>query len=188
MIKIGITGMLASGKSTVAKLISKRKYQIFNADNVVNKLYEEEFFKKKLKKIFKLKNTIGLKNQIRKLVKISKIDLSKLENFIHPKVREKMMAFTKLNRKSKLLVYEIPLLFESNLKRYFDKIIFVGAKKNIRLRRFTSKNKSEQLFLNLDKRQIKPSTKIKLSDYVIYNNLSLKNLESKVKFIINKYE
>ena len=99
-----------------------------------------------------------------------------------------MMAFTKLNRKSKLLVYEIPLLFESNLKRYFDKIIYVGAKKNIRLRRFTSKNKSEQLFLNLDKRQIKPSTKIKLSDYVIYNNLTLKKLKNKVKFIINKYE
>ena len=93
-----------------------------------------------------------------------------------------------LKKRKKLLFLEIPLLLESKLNNYFDKIIFVGAKKNIRLRRFTSKNKSEQLFLNLDKRQIKPSTKIKLSDYVIYDNLSLKNLESKVKFIINKYE
>ena len=188
MIKIGITGMLASGKSTVAKLISQRKHHIFSADNVVNKLYEEYSFKQKLKKKFKLKNTIGIKNQIRKLVKNSKINITKLESLIHPNVREKMKIFTKLNKKNKLLVYEIPLLFESNLQKHFDKIIFVGAKKDIRLKRFTSKNKDKQLFLNLDKRQIKPNKKIRLSDYVIYNNLTLKKLKNKVKFIINKYE
>ena len=44
MIKIGITGSLASGKSTVAKLMSKKKYPIFDADKVVTNLYKRNYF------------------------------------------------------------------------------------------------------------------------------------------------
>ncbi len=44
MIKIGITGSLASGKSTVAKLISRNKYPVFDADNTVKNLYKKKIF------------------------------------------------------------------------------------------------------------------------------------------------
>ena len=44
MIKIGITGSLASGKSTVARLISRNKYPIFSADNTVKTLYKKMYF------------------------------------------------------------------------------------------------------------------------------------------------
>ena len=50
MIKIGITGSLASGKSTVVKLMSKRKYPIFNADKEVAILYKKKVFINKIKK------------------------------------------------------------------------------------------------------------------------------------------
>ena len=52
MIKIGITGSLASGKSTVAKLMSKKKYPIFDADRVVANLYKRRNFLIKVKKSF----------------------------------------------------------------------------------------------------------------------------------------
>ena len=58
MIKIGITGSLASGKSTVAKLISRNKYPIFNADNVVKTLYKKKIFTKKIQKKFHFKKPI----------------------------------------------------------------------------------------------------------------------------------
>ena len=44
MIKIGITGSLASGKSTVAQLMSRKKYAIFSADNTVKNLYKKKNF------------------------------------------------------------------------------------------------------------------------------------------------
>ena len=50
MIKIGITGSLASGKSTVAKLISRNRYPIFSADEVVKALYKKRDFTNKVKK------------------------------------------------------------------------------------------------------------------------------------------
>ena len=55
MLKIGITGSLASGKSTVAKILSRGKYPLFSADKVVKELYSNKKFIKKITKIFNLK-------------------------------------------------------------------------------------------------------------------------------------
>ena len=51
MIKIGITGSLGSGKSTVSKLISEKKYPLFSADKAVKEVYKTFIFKKKIKNI-----------------------------------------------------------------------------------------------------------------------------------------
>ena len=56
--KIGITGSLASGKSSVAKILSKNKKLLFSADKVVKNLYSDNQFKTKIKKKFKIKNKI----------------------------------------------------------------------------------------------------------------------------------
>lgn len=184
MIKIGITGSLASGKSTVAKLISRNRYPIFSADEVVKALYKKRDFTNKVKKKFNFKNTKNLKKKIKNQIKIDKRALKELELIIHPLVRRKMKDFMKKKRNFKIGVFEIPLLIESKLMKYFDSIIFVGAKRNIRLRRYKG---NKEIFTTLDKRQIIPSKKIKISDHVIYNNLSTKNLKKRVKFLMNKY-
>ena len=54
MIKIGITGSLASGKSTASKMISKRKGLLFSADKTVKRLYKKTEVKKKILRIFNL--------------------------------------------------------------------------------------------------------------------------------------
>ena len=95
MIKIGITGSLASGKSTVARLISRNKYPIFNADNVVKTLYKKRIFTKRIQKKFHFKNTRNLKNKIKNLIKKDKKILKKLEMILHPLVRKEMRAFIK---------------------------------------------------------------------------------------------
>ena len=184
MIKIGITGSLASGKSTVAKLISRNRYPIFSADEVVKALYKKRDFTNKVKKKFNFKNTKNLKKKIKNQIKIDKRALKELELIINPLVRRKMKDFMKKKRNFKIGVFEIPLLIESKLMKYFDSIIFVGAKRNIRLRRYKG---NKEIFTTLDKRQIIPSKKIKISDHVIYNNLSTKNLKKRVKFLMNKY-
>ena len=70
MIKIGITGSLASGKSTVAKLISKGgRYPVFNADNSVARLYKKINFIRKIKKNFNIKNSKNIKKKNKKSCK-----------------------------------------------------------------------------------------------------------------------
>jgi len=181
MIKIGITGSLASGKSTVAKLISRNKHPIFNADNAVKTLYKKKIFTKKIQKQFHFKNTRNLKNKIKILIKKDKKILKKLEMILHPLVRKEMRAFIKRKKNNKITIFEIPLLIETKLTRYFDFVVFVGAKKNIRLRRYVAKGGNKKIFTILEKRQKKPSKKIKISDYVIYNNKSIKSLKKNIK-------
>ena len=186
MIKIGITGSLASGKSTVARLISKGRYPVFNADAAVAHLYKKNFFIKKIKKKFNIKNSTYVKKKIKNLVKKDKKNLKKLELIIHPLVRKEMRALMRLKKNKKILIFDIPLLIESKLMKYFDVIVFVGAKKNLRLKRYLFNKGNKKIFTILDKRQIKPSKKIKISDHVIYNNSSLKALKKNVKFLMNK--
>ena len=181
MIKIGITGSLSSGKSTVAKLISRNKYPIFSADNAVKTLYKKRIFTKKIQKQFHFKNARNLKNKIKNLIKKDKKILKKLEMILHPLVRKEMGEFIKKKKNNKITIFEIPLLIESKLTRYFDFVVFVGAKKNIRLRRYVVKGGNKKIFTILEKRQKKPSKKIKISDYVIYNNKSIKSLKKNIK-------
>ena len=93
-----------------------------------------------------------------------------------------------IKKKKKFLFLEIPLLIESKLNKCFDKIIFVNTKKKIRLKRYLNKNGNKKTFNLLDKRQISPTIKKKLSDFTINNNNSLATLKKNVKNLIKNYE
>ena len=92
---IGITGSIASGKSTVAHLRARKKYPLFSADNIVSNLYKKKNFNKILVKKFKLNSKERIKNQIKLILKNNKDNLYKLESIIHPFVRKEMIKFIK---------------------------------------------------------------------------------------------
>ena len=128
-----------------------------------------------------MKNTKNFKKKIKNIIKKDKKALKKLEQIIHPLVRSEMRAFIKEKKNIKIKIFEIPLLIESKLTKYFDVILFVGAKKNIRLKRYVAKGGDKKIFTVLEERQNKPNKKIKISDHVIYNNKSIKNLKKNVR-------
>ena len=134
MIKIGITGSIASGKTTASKIISKGRGPIFSADKVVQELYQTRRFKNLIYKTFKINNKNQTKKYLRKFIFENKNNLKKLEKIIHPLVRKQMIRFTLQNKHKKKLFYEIPLLIESKLTNYFNVIILIKSKKSIRLR------------------------------------------------------
>ncbi len=186
MIKIGITGSLASGKTTVAKIISSNKYPLFDADKSVKKIYQSNVFKAKVFKKFKLKNRSNIKNDLKKKIFENSKFLTELEKIIHPLVRKDIESFSSKNKKKHFLFFEIPLLIESKLMKNYDKIIFVNSKKKLRLKRFLKRGKSKKIFKILDKRQLPPAKKIKFCDYVINNNGTLNKLKRQIKSIKNK--
>ena len=186
MIKIGITGSLASGKSTVAKIISSKKHPLFDADKVVKKIYKTNIFKKKVLKKFHFDNKKNIKNDIKKIILTNRKFLNDLEKIIHPLVRQEIKSFSKKNKRNKFLIFEIPLLIESKLMKHYDKIIFVNSRRKIRLKRYLKKGNNKMIFDLLNKRQLPPTKKIKFCDYVINNNGSLKLLKKNIKNIIKK--
>ena len=99
-----------------------------------------------------------------------------------------MKKFTLKNKNKKILFYEIPLLIESKLMRFFDVIIFIKSKKLLRLKRFKLKNGSKILFDFFNSQQIKDREKVKFCDHVVVNEKNLKILKKNLSFIISKYE
>ena len=188
MIKIGITGTLASGKTTAGQILSYKRGPLFSADNAVKNIYKDKYFKKIISKKFDIKNNNLIKKSLKKLILSDKKNLTKLEKIIHPQVRNQMKKFTIKNKKSKFLFYEIPLLIESKLMKYFNIIIYIKAKKSIRAKRFKAKQGDKSLFNLLDKKQLKDRKKIKFCDYVVVNEKNLRILKRNLLDIISNHE
>ncbi len=188
MKKIGITGSLASGKTTASKYLSSKKGPLFSADDVVKNLYKKKGFQSSIAKKFNLKNISNLKENLKKKIFENTSNIKKLEKIIHPLVRKKMKNFIKKNKKRKFIFLEIPLLVESKLMSNFDIIFFIKAKKNIRLRRFCSKGGNKKLFHILNKKQFSDTRKAKYCDYTVVNEKNFKILRRNLLGILKRYE
>tara|TARA_A100000164_G_scaffold381464_1_gene433223 strand:+ start:1621 stop:2187 length:567 start_codon:yes stop_codon:yes gene_type:complete len=188
MIKIGITGSLASGKTTASKIISKNKGPLFSADKAVKKLYSNKVLRKTIAKKLNLKSLRNLKKEVKNSIYNKKSSIKKLEKIIHPKVRKEMFRFFKKNKEKKYIFCEVPLLIENKLSKYFDVVIFIRSEKNLRLRRYVSKGGSPNLFYLLNTHQLKDKKKFKFCDHIVVNNKSLIILKRKLLNIMKKYE
>ena len=99
-----------------------------------------------------------------------------------------MFIFLRKNKKKKLLLFEIPLLIESKLTKYFDVLIFIRSKQKLRLKRYKIKNGNVKLFSILDQHQLKDTRKMKFCDHIVVNNKSLTVLKKNLFNIMKLYE
>ena len=151
MIKLAVTGLISSGKTTATNIISKLGIPKFCADQTVKNVYLHNLnFKRKLFKLVpQLKNKKFLKKETTKIAYKNKSFLKELEKIIHPLVRKKMIKFIYTNDryKIKIIVLDIPLLIENKLQKYFDKIILINCSRNLRKKRFTKKVKNKTFLI-----------------------------------------
>ena len=80
MIKIGITGSIASGKTTASKILSYRRGPLFSADEVVKRIYKNNNFKRILIKELKIEKKSSLKDALKKKILKNKKNIKKLRN------------------------------------------------------------------------------------------------------------
>lgn len=176
MLKIGITGNIASGKSLFEKYLKSFGYKVLCLDYVTAFLYEnssvlQEFLLKKF-------NTISRK-EISKIVFKDPLLKKELENFIYPLILDEMNKFFVENSLESVLFVSAALLFESGFNKYFDKIIFIKADEKIRQKRLMERNNlsSEEADLRI-KSQITETQKIPKCDFIIDNSGSKEALQT----------
>lgn len=179
MIKFALCGNIASGKSTVQKLLENQGYRVLDTDKVAHELLtvnNSELFLE-FKKFDVFENGEFSREKLGKLVFANKEIKQKLENILHPQIREKIKEFFEQNQNEKCLFVGIPLLFEANMTDLFDKIIFIYADDDIRLKRLLLRNgySVEYAKARLNS-QMRQEEKTQKSDYVIYNNGSIEEL------------
>ena len=188
MILIGLTGTIGSGKTFALNFFKSKKITVFSADEEVKKilnikiikdkiykLFPQVFFRKKLNKIF-----------LASVVFSNKKKLKKLEKIIHPIVRKNKKNFLNRNKKKKIIVMEIPIIFEKKKTQEYDYIILMNVNKKIQRQRVMKrKNITPQLLKKILSNQISDKKK-KNADFIINNNG--KKIETKqiLKKILNK--
>ena len=99
-----------------------------------------------------------------------------------------MKIFIKKNQKKDFIFFEIPLLIESKLMKYFDIIFFIKADKKIRLQRFRLRGGNKKLFNILNNKQFNDPQKIKHCDHVVVNEKNLRILKKNLSDIFSQYE
>ena len=113
----------------------------------------------------------------------------KLELYIFKIVRKKRSDFIRQEKqkKTRLIFIDIPLLFENNLEKRFNKVISIIASKRVRLKRLKKTRKmTENQFKDISRSQTSDVIRKKKSDYVIYNNSTLKDYKIKINKLISK--
>ena len=192
--KIFVAGHKGMVGSAIIKKLKEKGFKIHSSDEQVAKIY-----KNPEKKFVTYLHTIGLsksiskknidKKIISKIIFENKQIRKKLELYIFKIVRKKRSDFIKQEKqkKTKLIFIDIPLLFENNLEKQFNKVISIIASKRVRLKRLKKTRKmTENQFKNITRSQTSDVIRKKKSDYVIYNNSTLKDYKIKINKLISK--
>lgn len=177
MLKIGITGGIGSGKTTVCKVFETMGIPVFYADTVAKQIMiTDELLIAGVKDAFGEKSytTGGMLNNsyIAGIVFNDKDELAKLNALIHPAV---FRAFDKWVEKVPATVpyvlKEAALLFESGSYKMCDRNMLVLAPEELRLQRVMGRDglSVEQVRARMDK-QLPDEEKIKLADHLVHNN------------------
>ena len=185
MIRIGILGDIGSGKSFVAKSFG---YPVFNADNEVGKLYKKNrrIFIKLNKSLPKHITQFPIKKQeVTRTILANKNNLKKIIKIIHPEIRKKMNIFLKKNKKSKLIILDIPLLLENKINKRRDILIFIQSKKSEILKRLKKRENFNLKIVNRFRRiQLSLDYKKKKSNFIIKNNFTYKSVKKEIDNVL----
>lgn len=190
MLKVGLTGGIASGKSTVSRIFASFGAKVLDADEVAREVllpgqpawtklrraFGQEFFHSD--------GTVKRK-QLRKLVFADPEKRSQLNAIVHPEVMKE------INRRSEILsssvqtgvlLVDVPLLLEVGVANRFDKVVVVYVRKSVQINRLQQRDGiSEEEAKQALKAQMALSKKVEQADYVIDNSGTLEETQAQVQ-------
>jgi dephospho-CoA kinase len=189
---IGLTGPIASGKNTAAKIFSRRGALVIDADKIGHQVIAPQTKAwHEIVKVFgsKVLNRGGVINR-RKLAKIvfsDPVALRKLNSITHPEMRKvisEKIRTAKLSNK-RLIVVNAALLNEMKILPLVDKVVVVSSDEKIRVKRLIRSGLTKQEAAARMRSQAGISSYRKTADFVIENNQKIVDLIENVKRIIS---
>ena len=191
---IGLTGSLGTGKSTVAAMMAKQGAMIIDADAVIRQLLVKN--KKCIKKVAKAFPSVILSNSEVDRSKLADIvfqnprELKKLTQILYPEaIKEIKRQISTHQLRDRLIVIDVPLLFESGWDKLVDTSIVVKSRKDQQYKRAAKRlglsrtQVQQRLSMQLPLRQ-----KCHMADMIIDNSRSLSQTRKAVSVVIHTLE
>jgi dephospho-CoA kinase len=188
MFLVGLTGNIGSGKSTVAQLLSERGATIIDADVLARRAVEQgtEAFRAIVERWgTSILAADGLldRGALRRIVFSDQAELEQLNTIVHPEVERMRGALVDQARQrgDRLVVCDIPLLFERRMTEGFDRIVLVDAPRPVRLERLVrERGLRETEAMDMIVAQMPAELKRARADFVIDNDGTLTQLDARV--------
>ncbi len=185
---IGLTGGIASGKSTVGRMLSEQNFPVIDTDRLAKEVVEpgkpalEELVSTFGAEILKDNKTLD-RHRMLEMMLTDAGTRRLVENIIHPHVFKRMDQILQQLAASgnNVVIVEVPLLFEAGWQDLFDYVVSVVASEPICIQRLAER---KQMSIDMASRwmatQIPQEVKAKRSDYVAHNNAGLDELQIQV--------
>jgi len=179
---IALTGAIASGKSYVLSLFERLGFQTINADSLVKELYLKPEIVNQIAKLM----PEAVKNQkveleiVRKILSENPELIYKIQDLMLPYLKEKRKElFTK--NKGKAIIYEIPLLFETNQHNEFDLVIALVCPESVRRKRAIDKGFQPEMFDFLNGQQTTDEVRKAGADIIVDTSKTKAAIEQQIK-------
>ena len=192
MLLVGVTGSIGMGKSTVAQMFKDHGYGVYNADDTVHYIYEnDEEVIEKVERQFPGSTEDGAVNRLalRDILNKDPDKFRDLEQIVHPVTRKYQIIYIKkLIEEGKMgCVLDIPLLFETGGEKYVDVSVVVTASEATQQSRVVSERKVPlEIFNAIKDQQMPDRDKLKKADYIISTDNNIEDTKSEVKEVAAK--
>ena len=182
---VGLTGGIGSGKSAAGKYFVELGIDVIDADHVSRNILDEntkakDLFIKNFGESFLDQNNNINRDLLRTEIFINKDKKDKLESIIHPIVRKEITEF--INQSDSIYkIIMVPLIYETNSKDFYDKIIVIDSDESIQVERARQRdNKSKEDIINIINNQASREQRNSIADMIILNNSTLDDLKNQV--------
>ena len=192
MLLVGVTGSIGMGKSTVAQMFKDHGYGVYNADDTVHYIYEnDEEVIEKVERQFPGSTKNGVVNRLalRDILNKDPDKFRDLEQIVHPVTRKYQIIYIKkLIEEGKMgCVLDIPLLFETGGEKYVDVSVVVTASEATQQSRVVLERKVPlEIFNAIKDQQMPDRDKLKKADYIISTDNNIEDTKSEVKEVAAK--
>ena len=192
MLLVGVTGSIGMGKSTVAQMFKEHGYGVYNADDTVHYIYEnDQEVIEKVERQFPGSTKDGVVNRLalRDILNKDPDKFRDLEQIVHPVTRKYQIIYIKkLIEEGKMgCVLDIPLLFETGGEKYVDVSVVVIASEAIQQSRVVLERKVPvEIFNAIKDQQMPDRDKLKKADYIISTDNNIEDTKSEVKEVAAK--
>ncbi|HSA63024.1 MAG TPA: dephospho-CoA kinase [Nitrospiraceae bacterium] len=193
MVLVGLTGGIATGKSTVARMFRRCGAVVIDADELAREVVQpgkpawRAIVKAFGRTVLKPDGTLN-RHALGRIAFGNRTNLRRLERIIHPRVAQEQARLTRqaAQRDSEaVVIYDVPLLFEAGIDKRVDKIIVVTADRKTQIARLKKRNRLTRAEAVRRIRSQMPLTKkVRMADYVLRGTLKPASLRQAVRALI----
>lgn len=191
MLKVGVTGGIGSGKSTVSRFFSALGVPVYDSDQRAKSLMQyDDSIRSKIKIEFGdnafHKNELN-RSYLAEIVFKNESKLKQLNAIVHPVVKTDFINWLSQNSNAKLIIKEAAIMIESGAYKDLDKLIVVNASMNQKIKWIKQRDQlSLEDIKNRIQNQLSDEIRNQYADFIIENNSSKRELKQQVLSVYNK--